>query len=128
MAIKNIIGNYKGGDIHPYGKYTLYLVEGNEGYLRKIALDAFRSENKLPPEGVDLLDAYRIYRFQGRLYASLDGNFSSFARVTRRVEYRLANNKWIEKIHLNIKEVAVFNRYGYLDHYDCYTVQKESVE
>lgn len=119
--IKSIIGEYKGEDVHPYGRKELYLADGNEKYLRQVVRQAFDSERRKAPDG-DLLEVYNLYTLDGKRYVEVDGNLSEFARVMRRVDYRLRNNKWIEKIHLNIKEVLVFNEHGFVDHKEYYYV------
>ena len=81
------------------GRYTLVRKDGNESYLKKIIEDAVKAEN--PRCGIE--SAIKRCSFNewemkdGSHWVSIDGNFSDYARITRRVSFRLQNNKWIEK-------------------------------
>ena len=82
-----------------YFKMTLIRLDGNEGYLAKIIEDAVKAEN--PRCGIEA--AIKSCGFEqwelpdGSHWVTIDGNFCNYARVTRRVAYRLSNNRWIEK-------------------------------
>ena len=86
-------------DFKGYFKMTLIRLDGNEGYLAKIIEDAVKAEN--PRCGVET--AIKSCGFEqwelpdGSHWVTVDGNFCNYARVTRRVAYRLSNNSWIEK-------------------------------
>ena len=81
---------YQHDEIVP-GNYYCY--SGNEKYFARITLQAYEAENHLP-------QPYYFYyglRRNGKLYVQ---NFNcGYERVGRRIEFRLGNNHWIEKIN-----------------------------
>lgn len=101
-----------------FSKSTLVALTGNENYLEKVVRDAYIAERK--PVPVDLLKGFNTWDLDGKTYISVDGNFSPFARVTRRVNFRLDNNKWIEKKEVKIHTEYVYNAHGYVDHTEYY--------
>ena len=104
--------SYQGSD------FEMYLYEGNENYLAKVVEDAYKSELKIPQEG-----NFEFYKYTGKIYACINANFSNFARVSRRVDYRLKNNKWIQKINVRVVSEPVWNDYGFVDHYEYWAVE-----
>lgn len=105
------IESYRGSD------FEMYLYEGNEKYLNKVVEDAYKSELKTPEKG-----NFEFYRYNSKVYACVNANFSPFARVSRRVDYRLKNNKWIEKIHVKLVSEPIWNKHGFVDHYEYWEV------
>lgn len=94
-------------------KTVLIKVQGNENYLEKIIRDAVTSEKRY--ESVAKIEsAIKGFRFcqweleDGSRWVSVDGNSSNFARIVRRVKFRLDGNKWISK-----KTVVI-----HTEHYD----------
>lgn len=104
--------SYQGSD------FEMYLYEGNENYLTKVVEDAYKSELRTPEKG-----NFEFYRYNGKIYACINANFSSFARVSRRVDYRLKNNKWIQKINIRVVSEPVWNDHGFVDHYEYWAVR-----
>lgn len=80
-------------------KTVLFKKTGNESYLSKIIEDAVKAEN--PRCGIE--SAIKRCTFNeweledGSHWISIDGTFSDYERIYRRVSFRLNNNKWIER-------------------------------
>ena len=74
--------------------------DGNENYLNKVILEAVTSERKHYGDIDTVVKQCRFDEWEledGSHWVTLDGNFSGYQRITRRVEFRLSNNKWIQK-------------------------------
>ena len=98
-----------------YRFHDYTLVANRHDYLMRIVKDAYAAENR-PCTNRELDRFFTIYCIGNKEYCGWDGNSSDYARVIRRVEYRLNNNKWIDKLSIPIRIDHVFNNYGYLDH------------
>lgn len=72
--------------------YEFFLLTGNERYFRQIFTDAYISERK---EQGEMAFYYTVTDDDGMQWVcAMD---TPYARVTRRIEYRLSNNTWIRR-------------------------------
>ena len=79
--------------------------DGNENYLNKVILEAVTSERKHYGDIDTVVKQCRFDEWEledGSQWVTIHGNFSGYQRITRRVEFRLSNNKWIEKKNISL--------------------------
>ncbi len=96
----------KDGQFEPWRGHKAVLIkkDGNENYLNKVVLEAVKAERESHGDVDTVVKQCQFDEWEledGSHWVSLDGNFSSYQRITRRVDFRLSN-KWIEKKNIRL--------------------------
>lgn len=77
--------------INPGTQFVVYQYNGNEAYFEKIFKEAYEAEGRKP---LPMRFYYHI-EIDHIIYISIP--ITPYNRVSRRINFRLQNNQWIEK-------------------------------
>lgn len=93
--------NLKKGSFNDWeGKVKVLIkYDGNEEYLHKILYEAAETEHQV---GKGLHFDYTMYVIDGVAYCTVEDGACKCNRITRRVQFRLQNNRWIRKRKIRI--------------------------